>query len=406
MDLNKENIRKIKELIVFTALILIGLWKYTLVLDILKFILGILMPFLIGGAIAFVLNVPMSFLERHIFGNEKWKENRKIRRLARPVSLVMTIIGVAGIVLLVLFVVIPQLGQTLIGLGRNIQSFMPKAIGWLEALFDDNQEILALIGNMDMNWEKIVNSVIAFFKSGAGSVLNSTMSAARSIVSSVTTFFISFVFSCYILLQKEKLHGQVKKIVYAYLPKKQGKNILRICSLTYRTFSNFLTGQCVEALILGTMFFVVMGIIRLPYALLVGVLIAFTALIPIFGAFIGCAVGTFLILMVNPVKALIFLVLFFVLQQIEGNLIYPKVVGNSVGLPSIWVLAAVSIGGSLMGVVGMLIFIPLVSVIYTIFRGDVYRRLEEKGIKKEDMEDEELKEKGITNDKEGKEKGE
>ena len=145
MDLNKENIRKIKELIVFTALILIGLWKYTLVLDILKFILGILMPFLIGGAIAFVLNVPMSFLERHIFGNEKWKENGKLRRLARPVSLVMTIIGVAGIVLLVLFVVIPQLGQTLIGLGRNIQSFMPKAIGWLEALFDDNQEILALI---------------------------------------------------------------------------------------------------------------------------------------------------------------------------------------------------------------------------------------------------------------------
>ena len=225
MDLNKENIRKIKELIVFTALILIGLWKYTLVLDILKFILGILMPFLIGGAIAFVLNVPMSFLERHIFGNEKWKENGKLRRLARPVSLVMTIIGVAGIVLLVLFVVIPQLGQTLIGLGRNIQSFMPKAIGWLEALFDDNQEILALIGNMDMNWEKIVNSVIAFFKSGAGSVLNSTMSAARSIVSSVTTFFISFVFACYILLQKEKLHGQVKKIVYAYLPKRRGENI-------------------------------------------------------------------------------------------------------------------------------------------------------------------------------------
>ena len=403
MDLNKENIRKIKELIVFTALILIGLWKYTLVLDILKFILGILMPFLIGGAIAFVLNVPMSFLERHIFGNEKWKENGKLRRLARPVSLVMTIIGVAGIVLLVLFVVIPQLEQTMIGLGRNIQSFMPKAIGWLEALFDDNQEILALIGNMDMNWEKIVNSVIAFFKSGAGSVLNSTMSAARSIVSSVTTFFISFVFACYILLQKEKLHGQVKKIVYAYLPKRRGENILRICSLTYRTFSNFLTGQCVEALILGTMFFVVMVIIRLPYALLVGVLIAFTALIPIFGAFIGCAVGTFLILMVNPVKALIFLVLFFVLQQIEGNLIYPKVVGNSVGLPSIWVLAAVSIGGSLMGVVGMLIFIPLVSVIYTIFRGDVYRRLEERGIKAEDLEEKETEIKGIAND-EGKEK--
>lgn len=392
MDLNKENIRKIKELIVFTALILIGLWKYTLVLDILKFILEILMPFLIGGAIAFVLNVPMSFLERHIFGNEKWKENGKLRRLARPVSLVMTIIGVAGIVLLVLFVVIPQLGQTLIGLGRNIQSFMPKAIGWLEALFDDNQEILALIGNMDMNWEKIVNSVIAFFKSGAGSVLNSTMSAARSIVNSVTTFFISFVFACYILLQKEKLHGQVKKIVYAYLPKRRGENILRICSLTYRTFSNFLTGQCMEAVILGTMFFISMSILRMPYALLIGVLIAFTALIPIFGAFIGCVIGTFLILMVNPMQAIGFVILFLILQQVEGNLIYPHVVGGSVGLPSIWVLVAVSLGGSLMGLVGMLIFIPMVSVIYTLFRGCVHERLRKKNItvfaKNEEKEEE------------------
>ncbi len=380
MDLNKENMRKIKELIVFTTVILIGLWKYTVVLDILGFILKIIMPFLIGGAIAFVLNVPMSFLERHIFGNAKWKENKRIRRLSRPVSLVLTIIAVGGVVALVLFVVIPQLGQTVISLGRNIQNFMPKVIDGLERLFEDNQEILALLGNMDMNWEKIVNSIISFFKSGAGSVLNSTMSAARSIVSSVTTFFISFVFSCYILLQKEKLHVQVKKIIYAYLPQKRGNHVLQICALTYKTFSNFLTGQCVEALILGSMFFVVMVIIRLPYALLVGILIAFTALIPIFGAFIGCAVGTFLILMVNPVKALIFLVLFFVLQQIEGNLIYPKVVGNSVGLPSIWVLVAVSIGGSLFGVVGMLIFIPLVSVLYTIFRGAVYRKLEEKGI--------------------------
>ncbi len=380
MDLNKENMKKIKELIVFTAVILIGLWKYTMVLDILGFILRIIMPFLIGGAIAFVLNVPMSFLERHLFGNEKWKNNKHARRLARPASLALTIIIVSGVVVLVLFVVIPQLGKTVISLGKNIQNFMPKLVEGLERLFEDNQEILAMIGNMDMNWEKIVDSIIAFFKSGAGNVLNSTMSAARSIVSVVTTFFISFVFSCYILLQKEKLHVQVKKIIYAYLPEKRGNHVLQICALTYKTFSNFLTGQCVEALILGSMFFVTMGIIRLPYALLVGILIAFTALIPIFGAFIGCAVGTFLILMVNPVKALVFLVLFFVLQQIEGNLIYPKVVGNSVGLPSIWVLAAVSIGGSLFGVIGMLVFIPLVSVVYTIFRGAVYRKLEEKGL--------------------------
>lgn len=300
--------------------------------------------------------------------------------MARPLSLTLTIVFVLGIVAVVMFVVVPQLGHTFASLGRNISRFIPKAITWLEMQFEDNKEILALIGDMNMSWDKMLDGMIGFFKNGVGNVFDSTISVATSIVGSVTTSFIAFVFACYILLQKEKLHVQIKKVLFAYLPEKRVMSILDICSLTYKTFSNFLTGQCVEALILGSMFFVVMGIIRLPYALLVGVLIAFTALIPIFGAFIGCAVGAFLILMVDPWKAVVFVILFLVLQQIEGNLIYPKVVGNSVGLPSIWVLAAVSIGGSLMGVVGMLIFIPLVSVVYTIFRGDVYRRLEKKQI--------------------------
>ena len=161
---------------------------------------------------------------------------------------------------------------------------------------------------------------------------------------------------------------------------------LEVLSLTYSTFSHFLTGQCVEAVILGGMFVAAMPILRLPYALLVGIVIAFTALIPIFGAFVGCAVGAFLIFMVDPVKALIFVALFLVLQQIEGNFIYPHVVGNSVGLPSIWVLAAVSLGGNLMGIVGMLIFIPIVSVVYALFREVVYLKLKQKGIKPEEIE--------------------
>lgn len=380
MDLNKENMRKIRELIVFTIVILMALWKYTLVVDVLGFVLNIIFPFLLGGAIAFILNVPMSFLERQIFRNGDAGE-KPMQRIARPCSLTLTILCVTGIIALVMFVVIPQLGSTFVSLGKSIQDFMPSAILWMEELFHNNEEIMELLGDLNMDWDKILDSVVSFFKSGAGNVLNSTMSAAKSIINSVTTFFIAFVFACYILLQKEKLNVQMKKILYAYLPKRIVEKMLDVCSLTYRTFSSFLTGQCVEALILGFMFFVVMGIFRLPYALLVGILIAFTALIPIFGAFIGCIVGAFLILMVNPVQAFTFVVMFLVLQQIEGNLIYPKVVGNSVGLPSIWVLAAVSIGGSLMGVVGMLVFIPLVSVIYILFRGDVYKRLDEKGLK-------------------------
>lgn len=379
MDLNKENMRKIKELIVFTLVILIALWKYTLVIDFLGFILNIIFPFLLGGAIAFILNVPMSFLEGKIFGNGNG-DGRPVQKFARPCSLTLTILFVVGIIVLVMFVVIPQLGSTFMGLGKTIQDFTPAAMAWVEETFHNNQEIMSLLEGLNMNWDKILDGVAAFFKNGAGSVLDTTMSAAKSIISSMTTFFIAFVFSCYILLQKEKLRVQVQKIFYAYLPKKTVEKVLDICSLTYRTFASFLAGQCVEALILGMMFLAAMWILRLPYALLVGVLIAFTALIPIFGAFIGCVVGAFLILMVDPVKAFTFVVMFLVLQQIEGNLIYPKVVGNSVGLPSIWVLAAVSIGGSLMGVVGMLVFIPLVSVVYILFRGDVYKRLEKKGI--------------------------
>ena len=217
-------------------------------------------------------------------------------------------------------------------------------------------------------------------------ITNTITSSATNGINNASNFIFSFpffhrIFSFYILLQKERLSGQVKKALYALLPQRTVSYALHVCSLANRTFANFITGQCIEAVILGSMFFVTMTVFRFPYAMLVGVLIAFTALIPVFGGFIGCWIGFFLILMVSPVQAIIFLGLFLVLQQIEGNLIYPHVVGNSVGLPSIWVLAAVTLGGSLMGVVGMLVFIPLVSVIYALFREWVYKRLKEKKIK-------------------------
>jgi len=251
---------------------------------------------------------------------------------------------------------------------------------WAIKMFDDNTELVAYIQGLEFEWDKILGNLMDFLKNGAGSVLDTTFAAAKSIVSGVYTFFIAFVFSCYVLLQKEKLSVQVRKLMYAFLPHDWTEIFIALGSVTHKTFSNFLTGQCLEAVILGAMFFVVMTIFRLPYALLIAVLIAFTALIPIFGAFIGCGVGALLIFIISPMKALIFVIVFLVLQQVEGNFIYPHVVGNSVGLPSIWVLAAVTIGASLMGVVGMLIFIPIVSVVYTMLRGIVNRRLKEKKI--------------------------
>ena len=386
MELNQENIRKIKEIILFTAVIIVCLWKYETVLDILFFVLNILTPFILGGAIAFVLNVPMNFVQRHLFDEERIKKSKVLQKMARPVSMILVLIAVFGIVAIIMFILIPQLGETFANLGRSIQAFIPQIQEWAARLFNDNKEIMDTVNNLEFDWNKIMDTGINFFKNGAGSVVNSTITAAKSIVSGLTTFFIAFVFAIYILLQKEKLGVQAKKVLFAFVRRARAEATVEVLSLTYNTFSSFLTGQCVEAVILGSMFAVSMTILKLPYALLVGVLIAFTALIPIFGAFVGCGVGAFLIFMVDPMKALIFVVLFLVLQQIEGNLIYPHVVGNSVGLPSIWVLAAVSIGGSLMGVVGMLIFIPIVSVVYALFREIVYLKLKKNQIDPKELE--------------------
>ena len=380
MDLSNLSIKKIRELIVFTALLVVALWMFDVVLDVLKTIGQIIFPFILGGAIVFVINVPMSFLEKKIFENVK-KENKAARKLARPVSLLLTIVLVVGVIALVMIGVIPQLTKTMGSLMINITDFIPQIKIWIRDFFHDNREIMKLVDQVQFKPDQAIRWGISLLGNGAGNMMNTTMSAVGSVVSGLATFFIAFSFACYVLFQKEKLHVQIRKVLFAFLPKQKADAFLKVCSLTYRTFANFLTGQCLEAVILGCMFVVTLSILRMPYALLIGVLIAFTALIPIFGAFIGCAVGSFLIFMVSPKQAIIFIIVFLVLQQIEGNLIYPHVVGESVGLPSIWVLAAVTIGGNLMGIVGMLVFIPLLSVVYTIFRKVVYQRLKKRHIK-------------------------
>ena len=380
MDLSKMSIKKIRELIVFTALLVVALWKFDVVLGVLKTIWDIIFPFVLGGAIAFLTNVPMSFLEKKIFEKVK-KKNKIVRKLKRPISLILTIVLVVGVIALVMFGVIPQLTRTMGTLVTSINDFIPQMQSWIGEFFHNNQEIMNLVDQIEFDPDQAIKWGISLLGNGAGNMMNTTMSAVGSIVSGVATFFIAFSFACYILFQKEKLHVQIRKVFFAFLPRQKADDFLKVCSLTYRTFANFLAGQCLEAVILGSMFVVTLSILKMPYALLIGILIAFTALIPIFGAFIGCAVGSFLIFMVNPQQAILFVIVFLVLQQIEGNLIYPHVVGESVGLPSIWVLAAVTIGGNLMGIVGMLVFIPLLSVLYTIFREFVYLRLKKQNIK-------------------------
>ena len=376
MDLNKKNMKNIMLLIVFAVLFYVGVQRIESVAAGFSFVVSIVFPFLLGAAMAFILNVPMSFMEKRLFSKTKGKA----KKLKRPICLVLAILFVVAILWIVLLVVIPEVASTVASLSVNIEAALIKLQRWAMDIFEDNKQIEVWIASLQFDWDGIIHTAFGFLKNGAGNVLNSTMTVAKTVINSVMNFCVAFVFACYILLQKEKIAVQIRKILYAFFSKKVVTKVLDIASLSYKTFANFVTGQCCEAVILGTMFFISMSILRFPYALLVGVLIAFTALIPIFGAFIGCFLGTFLILVADPMKAIAFVILFLVLQQVEGNLIYPHVVGGSVGLPSIWVLVAVTVGGSLMGIVGMLVFIPICSVLYALFREMVYKRLKERGI--------------------------
>jgi len=382
MEFSRGAMRKLMLLITFAILLYTGLQHLGQVLAFLGFVGGVASPLLIGGAVAFVLNVPMSFFEKKLFRPSPGGGRRSLSpKASRILSLLATVLVVAVVIPALLLIIVPQLAESVAGLGATVVSAWRRFAVWAEEQFAAYPQIYSWLETLTVDWESLLASVVDFVRSGFGSVLSSTISATKSIVSAVSTVFVAVVFAVYILLQKEKLGLQCRKAMYALLPKKGADKIVEICHLSHRVFSSFITGQCMEAVILGAMFFLCMTILRMPYALLVGCLIAVTALIPIVGAFIGCGVGAFLLLMVSPMQALIFVVMFLILQQVEGNLIYPHVVGSSVGLPSIWVLAAVSVGGSLLGVAGMLLFIPLTSVLYALFREFVYRRLREKGIR-------------------------
>ena len=374
MEFSRGKIRQIRHLMVLAALLILALIYSEKVFTGIAFLFGIISPFLAGGAMAFVLNIPMRAFEEKVLGLWRGKRAEKAKR---PLCLVLAIVSLAVVLAVVVGTVVPQVVATATEVGRKIPVFTERVVEELNRLVRDYPELTKRIDELELteiNWDSVLGSVIDFLKNGAGDVLNSTVSVASGIISGIVNMVISFIFALYVLAQKERLADQGRRILWAYLPEAVSAKILEVCSLLYKNFSSFITGQCLEAVILGTMFVVTMSLFRMPYALMVGVLIAFTALIPIVGGFIGCAVGAFLILIDNPLQALWFVILFLVLQQIEGNLIYPKVVGNSVGLHGIWVLTAVSVGGSLFGISGMLFFIPLTSSGYALLRESVNER--------------------------------
>lgn len=382
MEWNKQNIKGLLLVVCGGVAFYCALQNLDVVWGAVRGLLGILAPFLLGGALAFVLNVPMRAIERHLLQN-----SRRGAKLRRPLALVLTLVAVLGVLALASSVIGPGITDAV----RSIASQVPGAIErlqeWLNGLSAYLPMIQDFIAELDMDWQSLSRKALDFAQSLGSGLLSSGGGLIGGVVSGVSTFVIGLIFSFYILLQKEKLARQGRQVIYALLPVRRADWALEVLRLAGRTFSSFLSGQCLEACILGTLFVAAMTIFRMPYALLVGVLIALTALIPIVGAFIGCGVGALLIAIGDPWKALWFIVLFLVLQQVEGNLIYPHVVGSSVGLPSIWVLAAVTLGGSLMGITGMLFFIPLCSVLYALFRSYVKERLAKKGVPPEKWRD-------------------
>lgn len=335
-------------------------------------------PLLLGCVIAYVVNILMSFYEKYYFARGKLKDKKWVAGSRRIVCMVLAYVSLVGIIFLIISLVVPQLVEC----GKLLAKEIPVVLNKATVYVQNNEKLMNLLSeagisiqqNSVSDWEGIFKNAITWIASGIGGVMGSVFSVVSGVFSGAVTFLIGFIFSIYLLLGKEKLFGQVKRICNTYCR----KNVYAKISYVYHTFDGafhkFIVGQCTEAVILGVLCMVCMLILGFPYATMIGAFIGFTALIPVAGAYIGAAVGAFMILTVSPVKALLFLVFIVILQQLEGNLIYPRVVGSSIGLPGIWVLTAVTVGGGVLGIGGMLLGVPIAAACYQMLRADIRKR--------------------------------
>lgn len=345
---------------------------------------GLISPFVLGAAIAFVFNVPMRAIERQLDG----VHNIGVRR---TISILLTILALVLVIMFVVELLVPQISATVDALSAKIPAFIERTANSLMLWLEENPDMKAWVyetTNLEsIEWSSVLKNALTFISNRVTTWMGGAVNVIGNVTSGIVNTVIGIVFALYCLSRKEILARQGRRILYAILPEKTTDEAIRILRLTNVTFSNFISGQGLEAVILGALFAVVMALFKMPYIPLVSVTIAVTALIPVVGAFVGCIVGAFFILVNDPVQAFTFVVMFLVLQQIENNLIYPRVVGTSIGLPGMWVLVAVTIGGELMGVGGMLVMIPLASVFYSLLREFTNKRLAERNIPEEKLMD-------------------
>lgn len=377
MDLNKENTKKILVLVLFSGFLFWSLSHISTIVNLIGDTLSIATPFILGLCFSFIMNVLLRPIEK-IW--DRYLGNKSSSKFKRPICLLLTISIIIGSIFILLFIVVPEVQESASMIVDMFPQYMIQIEQWwldVSAFLNESGVILPQL-EFDMNeFGKIFET---YLKDGGYNFIGKAFDFTTSIFTVIFNVVLGLVFSFYILGQKEKLGGQVKKVLFAYFSHEKANKTLHFFSLTDRVFTNFTAGQLTESIIIGVLCFIGMIVFRIPYAPAISVLVGFTALIPVFGAFFGTAIGAFLILMVSPIKAFWFVVYIIVLQQMEGDIIYPKVVGKSVGLPSIWVLVAVTLGGSAYGILGMLLSVPIVSILYYIIKQKTDQRLKEKGL--------------------------
>lgn len=368
----EKNNKDLKKGLILILVAIIGYWAINnldIIGNVFKTIFSILFPFILGGCLAFILNIPMTFFEKKFSKIKKINNKQQKNKGLRIVSIIFAIIVIVLVLALVIRLIVPELIEVVKVLIDNIPYCIEELTNFIENHVDGTLDINSMIQGIDT--EEIKNQIMSFIPN----VVTSSISIVGGIVGGISKFIIALIFAIYILIDKEKLKKQATKVLHAYLSTEKANKIVSIGSITSDIFKKFFTVQCLEATILGTLCVIGMLILRIPYAVPIGVLIGVTALIPIVGAFIGVIVGVILIVAVNPVKVIVFVLFVLILQQIEGNLIYPRVVGNSLGLPGMWVLFAVTIGGGLGGILGMLVSVPIATVFYTLIKKDVNKKI-------------------------------
>ncbi len=373
----EDNKKDLKKWIILILIVLTGYWlinNLSTVGILFDIIINILFPFILGGCLAFILNIPMAFFEKKLTKPNKKSKKEQNKKLLRMVSIIFAIVIILIVLILVITLIVPELMGVVNLFIDNIPYYAEEITKLAEQYGINILDINTMIEEANIDMEAIKNQVTTLIPS----VLTSSLSLVSSIISGISNFVIAIIFAIYILIDKEKLKSQATRILYAYLKKERAEKIINVGKVSRDTFKNFFTVQCLEATILGTLCIIGMLILRIPYSVPVGVLIGVTALIPVVGAFIGIAIGAILIVAVNPIKVITFIIFVLILQQIEGNVIYPRVVGTSVGLPGMWVLFGVTVGGSLGGILGMLLGVPVATIIYRLLKNHVNDKIHSK----------------------------